>query len=127
MKTDIHPTNYQPVVFEDLNDGTQILVKSTATSNETIVWSDGNTYPLIKIHISSSSHPFYTGLEKLVDVEGRVDRFKARQEAAQAKRDALAAKALKANKRATSNDEKVKIGGGRSSQPANKKPTAKAA
>lgn len=115
MKKDLHPDNYQLVVFEDLNDGTQFLVRSTATSEETIKWEDGNEYPHIKVHISSSSHPFYTGQEKLVDVEGRVDRFKARQDAAKAKKDALAAKAKKkaAKKSDESEDEKVKIGAGR--------------
>lgn len=112
MKTDTHPTNYKPVVFEDLNDGTKILVKSTASAKETIKWEDGNEYPLIKVHISSSSHPFYTGQEKLVDVEGRVDRFKARQDAAKAKREALASKAKKAQKKASTADDKVKVGGG---------------
>ena len=114
MKTDIHPTNYQPVVFEDLNNGARFLVKSTASSEETTKWDDGNTYPLIKVHISSASHPFYTGQEKLVDVEGRVDRFKARQDAAKAKRDALANKGKKAQKKAATDkgDDKVKVGGG---------------
>ena len=84
MKTDIHPTNYRPVVFEDLNNGQRFLTKSTAPSEETTKWDDGQDYPLIKVHISSASHPFYTGLEKLIDVEGRVDKFKARQEFAAA-------------------------------------------
>ena len=84
MKTDIHPTNYRPVVFEDLNNGQRFLTKSTAPSEETTKWDDGQDYPLIKVHISSASHPFYTGQEKLIDVEGRVDKFKARQEFAAA-------------------------------------------
>ena len=83
MKTDIHPTNYRLVVFEDLNNQTRFLIKSTAPSKETTKWTDGQTYPLVKLHITSASHPFYTGQKKLIDVEGRVDKFKARQQAAQ--------------------------------------------
>jgi len=81
MKKDLHPNNYRTVVFQDLNDGTKILTRSTVATEETIKWEDGNEYPLVKVHISSSSHPFYTGQEKLVDIEGRVDKFKARREA----------------------------------------------
>ena len=95
MKKDIHPTNYRLVVFEDLNDGTKILTKSTIASEEMAQWDDGNEYPVVKVHISSSSHPFYTGQEKLVDIEGRVDKFEARRRAAaksQAARDAKSAK-----------------------------------
>lgn len=93
MKKDIHPANYRLVVFEDLNDGSRILTRSTVASEETTKWEDGNEYPFVKIHISSSSHPFYTGQEKLVDIEGRVDKFKARREAAEAARKAKAEKA----------------------------------
>jgi len=88
MKAAIHPDNYQTVVFEDLNNGTKFLTKSTAKSDDTITWEDGNTYPLIKVHITSASHPFFTGQEKLLDVEGRVDKFKARAEAAEKARAA---------------------------------------
>lgn len=95
MKKDIHPKNYRLVVFEDLNDGSKILTRSTVMSEETTKWEDGKEYPLVKIHISSSSHPFYTGQEKLVDIEGRVDKFKARREAAEAARQAKAGKAAK--------------------------------
>jgi large subunit ribosomal protein L31 len=95
MKKDLHPKNYRLVVFEDLNDGTKILTRSTIAGDETIKWEDGNEYPLVKVHISSSSHPFYTGQEKLVDIEGRVDKFKARREAAEAARKAKAAKTAK--------------------------------
>jgi len=121
MKTDIHPTNYRPVVFQDLNNNATFMVRSTAPSDETIKWEDGKEYPLIKVHISSASHPFYTGQEKLVDVEGRVDRFKARQEAASNKRQALAAKAQKAQKKSDDSEgsEVQKIGGG--AKPAAKK------
>ena len=73
------------------------MTRSTAQSTETIKWKDGQTYPLVKVHISSKSHPFFTGEEKIIDTEGRVDRFKARQAAAKARREALVNKAKKAN------------------------------
>jgi large subunit ribosomal protein L31 len=82
MKKDIHPKDYRLVVFEDLNNGERFLTRSTVKTSETIRLEDGKEYPLVKVHISSSSHPFFTGQEKLVDIEGRVDRFKARQLAA---------------------------------------------
>jgi large subunit ribosomal protein L31 len=92
MKKDLHHKDYRAVVFEDLNDGTKILTRSTVAAEETIKWEDGNEYPLVKVHISSSSHPFFTGQEKLVDIEGRVDKFKARTEAAKLAREAKTAK-----------------------------------
>ena len=95
MKKDIHPKNYRLVVFQDLNDGTKILTRSTVANEDTVKWEDGNEYPLIKVHISSSSHPFYTGQEKLVDIEGRVDKFKARRDAAKKAKEAKAKKAAK--------------------------------
>ncbi len=95
MKKEIHPTNYRLVVFEDLNDGTKILTRSTVASEETTKWEDGQIYPVVKIHISSSSHPFYTGQEKLVDIEGRVDKFRARREAGKKAHEAKAEKAAK--------------------------------
>lgn len=98
MKKDIHHDKYRPVVFQDLNDGSTFLTRSTVATEETIKL-DGTEYPLVKVHISSASHPFYTGQEKLVDVEGRVDRFKARQEAAEKRRNELASKAKKAQKK----------------------------
>ena len=97
MKSSIHPQNYRPVVFSDEQAGFAFLTRSTAQSTETIKWKDGQTYPLIKVHISSKSHPFFTGEEKIIDTEGRVDRFKARQAAAKARRKALVNKAKKAN------------------------------
>lgn len=103
MKTDIHHKDYRVVVFEDLNDSTRILTRSTVASEETTKWEDGNEYPLIKVHISSSSHPFFTGQEKLVDIEGRVDRFKARTEAAKAAREA------KATKKPRKSEEKAEV------------------
>lgn len=92
MKKDIHPTDYRPVVFQDLSNGETFVTKSTAKTDETIK-VDGVEYPLVKVHISSASHPFFTGQEKLLDVEGRVDKFKARAEAAKKAREAAAKKA----------------------------------
>lgn len=97
MKKDIHPANYRPVVFQDLNDGTTFLTRSTVETEEKITL-DGVEYPLVKVHISSSSHPFFTGEERIVDVEGRVDKFKARQEAGKKAREAKAAASPKAKK-----------------------------
>ena len=96
MKSSIHPQNYRPVVFSDDQAGFAFLTQSTAQTTDTIVWKDDKTYPLVKVHISSASHPFFTGEEKIIDTEGRVDRFKARQAAAQARKTALANKAKKA-------------------------------
>ena len=97
MKSSIHPQNYRPVVFSDDQAGFAFLTQSTAHTTDTIVWEDGKTYPLVKVHISSASHPFFTGEEKIIDTEGRVDRFKARQAAAEARKAALANKAKKRN------------------------------
>lgn len=98
MKKDTHPTSYSFVVFEDLNDGSQFLTRACISTDETIKWQDGNTYPLVKVHISSSSHPFFTGQEKLIDIEGRVDKFEARRKAAEEARKAAAARVAKAKK-----------------------------
>ncbi len=95
MKKNLHPTEYRPVVFSDEVAGFAFLTRSTADSKETIKWEDGNEYPLIKMHISSASHPFFTGEEKIIDTEGRVDRFKRAQEMAAARKEALANKAKK--------------------------------
>ncbi len=78
MKKDIHPENYRLVVFKDMSNGETILTRSTAPSSETIEWEDGSEYPLIKVEISNTSHPYYTGKMKFVDTAGRVDRFKNR-------------------------------------------------
>lgn len=94
MKKDIHAKNYRPVVFQDISNGQTFLTKSTAPSEETIKL-DGVEYPLVKIHISSASHPFFTGQEKLVDIEGRVDKFKARAKAAAEAREKASSKAKK--------------------------------
>jgi large subunit ribosomal protein L31 len=97
MKTKLHPTDYRPVVFSDDTAGFAFLTQSTAPTTETIKWEDGNEYPLIKMHISSASHPFFTGEEKIIDTEGRVDRFKAKFAAAKDRKVALASKAKKAS------------------------------
>ena len=108
MKTTIHPTNYRPVVFSDDVAGFAFLTQSTAQTTDTITWEDGNEYPLVKIHISSASHPFFTGEEKIIDTEGRVDRFKAKFAAAQARKDALASKAKKAAAKKAAKSEDTK-------------------
>lgn len=95
MKSSIHPTNYRPVVFSDDVAKFAFLTQSTAQTDDTIKWEDGNEYPLVKIHISSASHPFFTGEEKIIDTEGRVDRFKAKFAAAEARKAELANKAKK--------------------------------
>lgn len=92
MKKDLHHKDYRLVVFEDLNNGARFLTRSTVASEETIKWEDGNEYPLVKVHISSASHPFFTGEERIVDIEGRVDKFKARAEAAKKARETKSAK-----------------------------------
>lgn len=96
MKSSIHPQDYRPVVFSDEIAGFAFLTQSTAQTTETIKWEDGNEYPLVKVHISSASHPFFTGEEKIIDTEGRVDRFAARMKAAEERKAALASKAKKA-------------------------------
>lgn len=78
MRTDIHPKNYRMVIFHDNSSGERFLVGSTIKTSETDKWSDGNEYPLARIDVSSASHPFYTGQEKVMDTAGRVERFKAR-------------------------------------------------
>jgi len=98
MKKGVHPDNYRPVVFQDTNDNSTILTRSTVATDETIT-VDGVEYPLVKVHISSSSHPFFTGEERIVDVEGRVDKFKARQAAAAKAREARAAAKPKKEKK----------------------------
>jgi len=75
MKEGIHPGNYRLVVFQDMSNGHTFMTRSTATSRDNIKWEDGNEYPLIKLEISNTSHPFYTGKMKLVDTAGRVDKF----------------------------------------------------
>lgn len=105
MKKDLHPQDYRPVVFQDLNDNSTVITRSTVAAEETITL-DGIEYPLVKVHISSSSHPFFTGEERIVDVEGRVDKFKARQEAARKARESRKAAKPKA-KKATKEAQKL--------------------
>ncbi len=78
MRKEIHPEDYRMVVFKDMSNDVAFLTKSTTPSKETIKWEDGNEYPLIKLEISNTSHPFYTGKMKLVDTAGRIDKFKNR-------------------------------------------------
>lgn len=99
MKKDIHPTNYRQVVFQDLNNGDTFITRSTVAAEDKIT-IDGVEYPLVKIHISRTSHPFFTGEERIVDIEGRVDKFKARAAAAEAAKQQRASKAQKVVKRA---------------------------
>ncbi len=74
MKDGIHP-KYHDVVFQDLSSDYKFLTRSTMTSNETITWEDGNTYPVIKVEVSSASHPFYTGKKMFISAAGRVEKF----------------------------------------------------
>ena len=78
MKKEIHPDKYRMVVFKDMSNGYSFITKSTASAKETIKMEDGKEYPLIKLEISNTSHPFYTGKMKLVDTAGRVDKFNTR-------------------------------------------------
>jgi len=74
MKKGIHP-NYRPVVFKDMSVDYAFLTRSTVETKETITWEDGNEYPLVKLEISSASHPFFTGKQKILDSAGRVEKF----------------------------------------------------
>ncbi|ANH80750.1 50S ribosomal protein L31 [Niabella ginsenosidivorans] len=76
MKQGLHPESYRLVVFKDMSNGEAFLSRSTANSKETIKWEDGNEYPVVKLEISSTSHPFFTGKNMLVDTAGRIDKFK---------------------------------------------------
>lgn len=80
MQKDIHPKSYKMVVFKDMSNGYSFLSRSTASAKETVQWEDGNEYPLIKLEISNTSHPFYTGKNMLVDTAGRIDKFRKRYE-----------------------------------------------
>lgn len=75
MKKGIHPEKFRFVVFKDMSNDHMFLSRSTAHSNDTVVWEDGNEYPVIKLEISNTSHPFYTGKNVLVDTAGRIDKF----------------------------------------------------
>lgn len=78
MKKNIHPSNYRLVVFRDMSNDYMFLGRSTAETRDTIKWEDGNEYPVIKLDISHTSHPFFTGKQVLVDTAGRVDKFNQR-------------------------------------------------
>ncbi|MDZ4810500.1 MAG: type B 50S ribosomal protein L31 [Bacteroidota bacterium] len=78
MKKGIHPDSYRLVVFKDMSNGTSFVSRSTASSKETVKWEDGNEYPLVKLEISNTSHPFFTGKNMLVDTAGRIDKFNKR-------------------------------------------------
>ena len=78
MKKGIHPDNYRLVAFKDMSCDYTFISKSTADSKETIKWEDGNEYPLVKLDISSKSHPFYTGKSTLIDTAGRIEKFKTK-------------------------------------------------
>lgn len=75
MKKDIHP-NYREVVFQDIASDFSFVTRSTVRTEETITWEDGKEYPLVKVEVSSNSHPFYTGKQRVLTSGGRVDRFK---------------------------------------------------
>ena len=107
MKQSLHPDNYRLVVFEDLNNGTRILTRSTVAAEESTKWEDGQEYPLVKVHITSASHPFFTGEERVLDIEGRVDKFKKRAEAGAKAKDKRAAAAQKQAKRHAARVEKA--------------------
>ena len=77
MKKGLHPENYRPVVFKDMSNGDMFLSRSTSKTNDTVVF-EGQEYPVVKLEISNTSHPFYTGKNKLVDTAGRVDKFMSR-------------------------------------------------
>jgi len=77
MKPGIHP-DYHPVVFYDTSTGTGFLTRSTRTSDQSIDWEDGHTYPVIRVDISSASHPFWTGNQRIVDTAGQVEKFRRR-------------------------------------------------
>lgn len=80
MKKDIHPNNYRPVIFLDNSNSERFLIGSTIAieGNETDKWTDGKEYPVVRMDVSSASHPFYTGQEKVMDTAGRLEKFKAR-------------------------------------------------
>ncbi len=109
MKKGLHPDNYSLVVFEDLNNGFRFLTRSTAASEETTKWEDGHDYPLVKVHITSASHPFFTGEERILDIEGRVDKFKARAAAGAAAKEKRAAAAQKEARRHTAKIKKAEV------------------
>ena len=76
MKQGLHPESYRFVVFKDMSNGHSFLSRSTAYTKESVKWEDGNEYPLVKLEISNTSHPFFTGKNVLVHTAGRIDKFK---------------------------------------------------
>lgn len=80
MRKDIHPKDYRLVVFKDISNDVSFITRSTVATKETVKWEDGKEYPLVKLEISNTSHPFYTGKIKLVDTTGRVDKFRQKFE-----------------------------------------------
>ena len=78
MKKGLHPDSYRLVIFKDMSNGYSFLSRSTAASKEKAKWEDGNEYPVIKLEISSTSHPFFTGKNMMVDTAGRIDKFNKR-------------------------------------------------
>ena len=107
-KSEIQPKDYEFVVFSDETAKFSFLTRSTANSEEKIKWTDGKEYPLVKVQISSASHPFFTGEEKIIDTEGRIDRFKARAKRAEALKATLGNKVKKAEAEAKKKAEKNK-------------------
>jgi large subunit ribosomal protein L31 len=117
MKKSLHPDDYRLVVFEDLNNGFRFITRSTAKAEETTKWDDGSEYPLIKVHITSTSHPYFTGEERILDIEGRVDKFKARAAAGQAAKEKRAAAAKKQTTRKAAKVEKAEAAAEKATNP----------
>ena len=107
MKKDIHPQNYRMVIFEDTSSGSRFLVGSTREAESEDTWEDGKKYPLIKVEISSQSHPFYTGKDTVIDTAGRAERFKRMQEASLAKQKHSQGKKKDASESKTPAQEKT--------------------
>lgn len=106
MKNDIHP-EYRPVVFEDLSNGNRLIVSSTIATKDTVT-VDGVTYPLVRVEITSTSHPFYTGKRTIVDSTGRVDRFKKMADRAVAAKETRKAVETKRAAKKTGTDKQPK-------------------
>jgi large subunit ribosomal protein L31 len=105
MKKEIHPKEYRPVVFKDMSNEYAFMTQSTAQTKDKIIWEDGKEYPLIKIEISNTSHPFYTGKMKLVDTAGRVDKFRNRYKK-HLEKDTAAPEATESNESAEATETK---------------------
>lgn len=109
MKKDLHPKTYRAVIFQDLNNGFSFLTRSTVATEDTIKWEDGKEYPLVKVHITSASHPFFTGEERILDIEGRVDKYRARAKIAEDARERRAQAAKKQAARKVAKSEKSTV------------------